>query len=104
MKIFNPNDILINIVPGGVVVFTFLYLIRSIEYITSSESFFDVRLFIVVSFVLIEASTEIFDQPSWYPVLFTETVVIAWNPLKLGQQLDHRSALLAKIPGFKSED
>lgn len=58
----------------------------------------------MVSFVLIEASTEIFDQPSWYPVLFTETVVIAWNPLKLGQQLDHRSALLAKIPGFKSED
>ena len=104
MRVFDPNDILINIVPGGVVIFTFLYLTGNVGYITTTTSVLLIGLFLVISFVLIEASTKISDQPSWYPHLFTSTVILSRNPTKAEQESNQESTLSDIIPDFRAED
>lgn len=104
MRIFDPNDILINVVPGGIVIFTFLYLTGNTEYLTTSTSVLLIGLFLVVSFVLIEASTKISDQPSWYPHLFTSAVILSRDPTKAEQEPHQGSTLMSRIPNFRAED
>lgn len=104
MRVFDPNEILINIVPGGIIIFTFLYLTENIEYITTSTSILLIGLFIVVSFVLVEASTEISDQPNWYPYLFTDTVILSRDPDRAKQESNQRSALAGRMPNFRAVD
>lgn len=104
MRVFDPDEILINVIPGGLVIFTFLYLTGNVEYISSSTSVLIIGLFVVISFVLIEASTKISDQPSWYPHLFTSAVVLSRDPTKAKQEVNRESTLAGKIPGFRAGD
>jgi hypothetical protein len=101
MRVFDPNDILINVVPGGIVIFTFLYLTGNIEHVTTSTSVLLIGLFLVVSFIMIEASTKISDQPSWFPHLFTSAVILSRDPTEAEQEPTQGLTLVDKIPDSK---
>lgn len=100
MNNFSLDDILINIVPGGLIIFTFLYLTNGVEYLTSSESIIILGLFVVLSFTLIELSTKISDQPTWYPNSFEETVFAIRNPEKIDPEKPNNISLLNNILNY----
>lgn len=97
MSSFSLDDILINIVPGGLIIFTFLYLTNGVNYLTSSESLIIIGLFVVLSFTLIELSTEISNQPSWDPNSFEETVFAIRNAEKIDPEKSKDINILGKI-------
>lgn len=103
MRVFNSDDILINVVLGAVIIFTILYFTRNIDYITTSGSVLIVAI-AIVAFVLVEMSTTTPDQPSWYPPLFRETVILSQDPTKIEQEQDRETTFLDKIPNFRSID
>ncbi|MDL5361226.1 hypothetical protein [Halalkalicoccus sp. NIPERK01] len=103
MRVFDPDEILINVIPGGLVVFTFFYLTGDVEYITSI-SVLAIGIFVVVSFLLMELPTKISNQPSWYPQLFTSTVTLSRDPAKAEEELNREPTLASKMLEFRAVD